>query len=263
MTPQYDIILIVLVYRNTSDLAEFFNSNTLSNTKTIVVNSYYDSETESEFKRLSDEHHADFISVPNRGYGAGNNAGIAYAVENYNFKYLIVSNADITIERFNRDILDRFEKTVFAPKILTISGKNQNPSSPFSPSRLREWIVRKIYSGNHRHLIFLFYGWSRLSKITYYLISPLRKRIEAPHGAFFIMPYSVVNCLKPIFNERMFLFFEENHLGKLARKNNISIRYTPEIVIRHKEDGSVNYLSTSIFQLMRQSYIEYYDYWNK
>lgn len=263
MKPRYDLVFIVLVYRNTSDLSDFFKSNTLSDAKTIVVNSYYDEETELEFKRLAHEHCADFISVPNKGYGAGNNAGIAYAIENYSFKYLIVSNADITIEKFNRNIFEGFKDTIFAPKILTISGKNQNPSSPFRPSKLREGIVNKIYSGNHRHLIVLFYVWSRLSKIIYYLISPLRKKIEAPHGAFFIMPYSVVSRLMPIFNEKMFLFFEENHLGKLARKNNISIRYTPEIVIRHKEDGSINYLSTSIFPLMRQSYMEYYSYWNK
>lgn len=59
----------------------------------------------------------------------------------------------------------------------------------------------------------------------------------------------------------MFLFFEEHHFGQLAMKHGIKIVYVPKIVIRHKEDGSISFLSESVFSLMRQSYLEYYDYW--
>lgn len=48
---KYDFIFIVLVYRNTKDLKDFFDSYNLANSKVIVVNSFYDKESESDFKK--------------------------------------------------------------------------------------------------------------------------------------------------------------------------------------------------------------------
>lgn len=257
----YEIIFIVLVYRNTKDLREFFKANNVFDSKTIVVNSFYDDETEAVFKQIALENNADFISVPNNGYGSGNNRGIEFALEHYSFDYIIVSNADICIEKFDVSILGIYQDCVIAPKILTLNGKNQNPSSPFSPSRFRERLVSWLYRNNHRHMIYVYYIWSRLSKIIFYLLSRFRNKIFSPHGAFFIIPYTVLKEIVPIYNERMFLFFEEHHFGQLAMKHGIKIVYVPKIVIRHKEDGSISFLSENVFSLMRQSYLEYYDYW--
>lgn len=261
MKPHYNIIFVVLVYRNTYDLDDFFKSNSIPNSKVVVVNSFYDKESEELFRIIANKNNADFISVPNNGYGSGNNKGIEYALYHYDFDYLIISNADVCIEKFDTELLTRFTNTVIAPKVVTLKGKNQNPSSPFSPSKFREKIVSKLYRDRHMHLIYAYYAWSRLSKIIYYTISKFNRNIFSPHGAFFIIPYSVLKRIVPIFNEDMFLFFEEHHFGQLAKKNGVSIKYVPEIVIRHKEDGSISYLSESIFNLMRQSYLVYYDYW--
>ncbi len=259
----YKIIFVVLVYRNTNDLKDFFESNNIPDSKTIVVNSFFDSESEAIFKEIAVLNNADFISVPNKGYGSGNNRGIEHALSNYDFDYLIVSNADVCIEKFDIDILKNYHDGIIAPKILTLNGKNQNPSSPFMPSIFREKIVNWIYKNNHKRLIYAYYAWSRLSKIVYYSISTIRKKIYSPHGAFFIMPYDILKRIAPIYNERMFLFFEEHHLGQLLKEKNIPVYYLPEIVIRHKEDGSVGFLSDSIFKLMRDSYMEYFNYWYK
>ena len=67
--------------------------------------------------------------------------------------------------------------------------------------------------------------------------------------------------LYPFYNEEMFLFNEEEHLGRLAKENGISTIYAPEIVIQHKEDGSMNVASIDLFERMRQSYLVYYKYW--
>lgn len=121
---KFDIVFVVLVYRNIRDLRDFFNSNEIPDSKTIVVNSFYDDESECEFKEIAESNQADFLSVPNKGYGAGNNRGIDYALSNYDFNYLIVSNADITISRFRKDLIDKFPNAVLAPKILTLNNKN-------------------------------------------------------------------------------------------------------------------------------------------
>ena len=86
----YDFIFVVLVYRNTSDLVDFFASLKLERTRVIVVNSFYDEESELQFKQIAESNHAEFLSVPNKGYGAGNNRGVEYALKHYDFKYLVI-----------------------------------------------------------------------------------------------------------------------------------------------------------------------------
>jgi len=256
---KYSYVFVVLTYRNTEDLADFFRSNNLSSSKTIVVNSFYDDKSEDEMKQIALRNNADFISVPNKGYGAGNNRGIEYALDHYDFDFLIISNADITIRSLNPD--DLSDSVVTAPKILTLSGKNQNPSSTFAPLRFFDTIQYRIYSGNHNHLIWFFWAFSRLKKIIFYSLQGIRKKIFAPHGAFIIFPGHLLRKCAPLFNERMFLFNEESHLGRLLKDRDVTVEYNPRIIIDHKEDGSVSLLNKNLFNLQRDSFIELYKYW--
>ena len=103
--PKYDIVFVVLVYRNTDDLKDFFLHNHIKNSHVIVVNSYYDDVSEGDFRKIAEDNGASFISVPNKGYGAGNNRGIEYALEHFNFDFLVISNADIQISKFDFNLL--------------------------------------------------------------------------------------------------------------------------------------------------------------
>ena len=42
----YDFVFVVLVYRNTADLHDFFAALKVANSKVVVVNSYYDDNTQ-------------------------------------------------------------------------------------------------------------------------------------------------------------------------------------------------------------------------
>lgn len=263
MKTKYDIVFVVLVYRNTQDLKDFFAHNNVPNSQTVVVNSFYDETSEAAFKAIAEKYGADFISVPNKGYGAGNNKGCDFAIKNYDFQYLIISNADILIEHLDIKELDRHPDVIMAPQMRNLSGKNQNPSGPFVPFRLQEWLAYKCYKGRHRHLIYFFYAFSRMKKILYYVISRYRKKIFSAHGAFVIIPKNVLQQLHPIYNEEVFLFHEEPHLGFRAKEAGIKTFYVPDILIKHKEDGSMKVASVNEFELMRQSYMTYYKYWYK
>lgn len=261
--PYFTYIFVVLVYRNTTDLKEFFSSFAISHSKIIVVNSYYDDHTDCLFEQIAQANNADYITVPNKGYGAGNNRGIEFALEKYHFDWLIISNADIKITHWDDITLSNNNSCIIAPKILTRTNKNQNPSTPFQPFSIVEKLKYYTYKGNHNIIIYIFYIWSRLNKIFYYLISKCHKFVFSPHGAFIIIPYKVIKELGPFFNEDMFLFNEEEHLGKLAKSKGIDIRYSDEIIISHKEDGSVSLMDESVFSRSRQSYLKLYEYWNK
>lgn len=259
----YDIVFVILVYRNTKDLIVFFESLRIPNSKVIVVNSYFDDSTEKQFRSIASCYNSDFISVPNMGYGAGNNKGVEFALNNYDFKYLIISNADIIIKRFDINILDSHKDCILAPKIVNLNGKNQNPSSPFRPSKTLLRFVLWCYEGNHNKLIWIYYAFSRLRKIVFYSTSRYRKRIFSAHGSFVIIPCKILKKLHPIYNEKMFLFNEEEHLGMLSASKGINTIYEPKIVILHKEDGSMKLANVNEFKRMKESFTIYYNTWIK
>lgn len=263
MNTKYKVIFIVLTYRNIQDLKDFFSHNHVPNSHTVVVNSYYDDETEQQLRIIAQENGASFLSVPNKGYGAGNNRGIEYAMNHFEFDYLVISNADIIIEKMSVNVLDKYANSIIAPKILNLRGKSQNPSVPFMPSETMEKFRYWIYSGNHKKVIWLYFLLSRFKKVIYYAISKYRRRIFSAHGAFVIIPESVLKVLHPLYNEKMFLFNEEEYLGRLAISKKIETYYVPEILIRHKEDGSIKLDNTSEFDRLKQSYMVYYNYWIK
>lgn len=261
MAPNYEIVFVVLVYRNTKDLDTFFNSLQVGNCKVIVVNSYYDDESESIFKDIAQKNNADFLSVPNKGYGAGNNRGIEWALSNYDFKFLVVSNADILIEKFSVDLLLPKGEVIIAPKIINLRNRNQNPSTPFTPLKLSWKLWKIIYDRDLRVLSGVKFAWSRFLKMLFYLISPWNKRCFSAHGAFVIFPKVVLEKLEPVYNEQMFLFVEEEHLGMLAASKFIKTIYAPDIVVKHKENGSMSIASVNEFERKKQSFAIFYDYW--
>jgi GT2 family glycosyltransferase len=87
--------------------------------------------------------------------------------------------------------------------------------------------------------------------------------IYSAHGSFVILTKSALDLLYPLYNERMFLLGEEEHLAKQADKKNVKTYYEPNIEILHKEDGSMKLLNKKVFELERQSYMEYFLYWKK
>lgn len=258
----YDFVFVVLVYRNTRDLKEFFCNLTLPNAKVVVVNSFFDDMSERAFKDIANDNGADFISVPNKGYGAGNNRGCEYAINHYKFRYLIISNADIEVKKMDIMNLEPFSNGIVAPKTLTLAGKNQNPFMVRQHpcfDKIKNWAYRNSF---HK-VTFLFSIISRLEReIFLKILYPIfhNNRIYAAHGAFVIIPYKILLGLCPIYNEKMFLFVEEEHLGKLAKKNNIPIFYNPKIIISHKEDGSTGALDNS-YKYVRDSFQIFYKYW--
>lgn len=254
----YDFVFVVLVYRNVTDLEDFFKCFQLDNSKVIVVNSFYDIKSERQFKCVAQKNSADFISIPNKGYGYGNNRGCEFALRNYRFKYLVISNADIMIQRLSCDLIN--EKCVTAPKIRTLRGKLQNPFMPFYFS-LFDKLKYYLFMKEKKQMIFCCCILSRFLRELYLLFFRSGK-IYAAHGAFVILPFDVVNELYPIYNEEMFLFVEEEHLAQMARKKNIDIIYNSQIEVIHKEDGSVSDINNH-FEITRDSYMKFFKYWYK
>lgn len=258
---RFDFVFVILVYKNTSDLISFFHSLKVANSKVIVVNSYFDETTEKEFESIAKRNNADFFTVDNKGYGAGNNAGCVWALKKYKFEYLIISNADILIKKLS--IGDVHLDVVNAPMIKNTIGHMSNPMQPYNIPFFEKIKYNCFKTNNNIWKIKLCIAINSFLRILYRISHLKGGAIYMSHGSFLILPYNIIYNLTPIYNEQQFLFCEEDHLAHLLYRGGYKTYYNPSIEVLHKEDGSVGGISDRVYEMTRKSYITFYEYWHK
>ena len=259
MKKKYKFVVIVLVYRNYKDLIDRIDSvyEKVDDCKIVIVNAYYDEESKQKIQEIANTKKCDFINEINKGYSYGNNRGIEYVRNHYEFEYVIISNPDIVVEKRISDIPDA---EIIAPKIVAASGKNQNPMM-IREVKLADYF---IYRGIKNNIILLFYGGIALKKITNKLCMFFNKNnkyinIFAAHGSFVIIRKNVIECIQPLYDENMFLFAEEGVLAQRCRKEGFCTIYDSEIEINHKEDGCMKLADFSINNELKKANIYYYE----
>lgn len=261
----YKYIFVILVYRNTGDLRECLESiyKKVDSYKVIVVNAYYDDVTRDEVERIACQFNCDFINIENKGYSYGNNRGIEYALNHYGFDYIVVSNPDVVIEKFDDTFLDKdFEYDIIAPNIIAASGHSQNPAF-VRRSSLSELLIYKGYKKNRK--LYLISGLL-ISKMMRELTLSIKRisqkhiyEIYCAHGSFLLLRRSLILKLSPVYDENIFLFGEEGVLAYKAKKALFKTCYSDYIIIKHKEDGSMKLSDLSINGEMRKSNIYFYE----
>jgi len=239
---KYKYIFVVLVYKNTDVLEGFYASlQGLDSFKVIIVDSFYNESVREELRNIAAKQDSDFIGIENKGYGYGNNIGTQYAIENYDYDFLIISNSDIIIKKI--DSLDKYrgESMVIAPKTVMMTGKHQNPDTPWE---LKFIYPMLSYALNHKNgLVYTFcHICTRLNREIFKLYSGLirkeKYKVFSAHGSFFIVPKPAVDVLYPFFDNEMFLYNEEWYLALKARKYSIPVYYIPGIEVLHLEGAS-------------------------
>lgn len=245
---KYKFVFVVLVYKNIDVLKDFLKSLIIGNCKVIVVNSYYDESSLYECELVAKNNNADFIAIPNKGYGYGNNVGTKYALENYDFDFLILSNSDIIIKQFEG--FDNFlgENFVIAPKTVMKTGKYQNPDTPWE---LKFIYPMLSYALNHKSNIVytLCHICTRLNRELFKLYAAVVRRdkykIFSAHGSFIIFTRRATKELYPFFDDEMFLYNEEWYLALKAEKHEVPIYYIPSFEVLHLEGASSGSIETS------------------
>lgn len=246
MKEKIDFVFIVLVYRNVEDIVDLLESikSHVSNYKTIVVNNYYDDVTKTQFEQIAEKYQCDFINCENRGYGAGNNAGIRLAIKKYDFKYLIISNPDIVIKHFPEEQIKQYPDGVLGCKIYNLAHKNQNPML----AKNSHFATKMLYRGlkkDSKASLFVGKCINRLERDIYRFFLDKRqkdkRKIYQTHGSFLILSNSVIKVIGAPYDEEMFLFGEEGYLAYLLEQKKIPTFYCPEVEVLHKEDGSMKF----------------------
>lgn len=240
--PYFDLVFVVLVYRNVNVLHDFFESLQLVYSyRVIVVNSFYDQESERQCRVIADKHHADFLSVPNKGFGVGNNVGSQYAMDHYRYRYLVLSNSDILIHDLEYLRQLNYQRAVYAPDTRMENGHRQNPHIP-----IRFGFYMKLLNLSYRvkseALMSVAFAINRLVREAYVAWTKLaggrEVRVFSAHGSFLILTYQASVELMPLFHEDMFLYNEELYLAHRCRQESIPVYYVPKLKITHLEGAS-------------------------
>lgn len=251
-------VCIILVYRNVNDLIECIESmqSKIPSCQIIVVNAFYDDISRKQIEQVAMLHNCDFINIDNKGYSYGNNVGIRYANNNYDYEFLIVSNPDILIEKFDDELLD--ENRIYAPCIIAKSGKRQNPMAVHR-NRVSEYLIYKGLKTNLKSLTILGLAMGKAARIIGQSFKPSSFEIYQAHGSFVILHRKVIEKLEPIYDENMFLFAEEGVLALKANNANIKTLYTEDIVIHHKEDGSMSMSNFKVNDELKKANVYFYE----
>ena len=266
MINKYNFIFVILVYRNSEDLIMCLKSikEHVSDYKVIIVNSYYDDLSKNSIEQIAVENKCDFLNVSNNGYGAGNNRGIEFAVENYSFDYLIVSNPDIEILKFPRSIQSIEGGDIIAPQIIARDGKNQNPILVID-NPIADYFMNYGFKRNIKAFVLIGFALNKLPRELFLLFCRGKaKKVYGAHGSFVIFSRRAIDVLTSNpYDEKIFLFVEEFVISRLAKIKGLKTIYNPSICIKHNEDGSIELANISEETYMKKSTLYYFENYRK
>lgn len=260
---KFDVIFILLNYNTTKDLECFIKTTNrvLSDIKYkfICVDNYSNQINLEKLSYLKTIYDFELIKNQNTGYGDGNNVGIEYAIEHYDFDYLIVSNCDIEIMHLTLPLLNKYKKGIIAPDIINRAGKKQNPMY----LKKHPIIFYLFYQANIRNSMFFQRITIVLSKILRMFDSVFINKdnqIFCCHGSFIIFPKEVLMEILPVFSKDIFLLCEEIDLAMKLEKKKVPIFYQDAIKIKHFEDASMGDYDRQekVFKLWQRSYSIFY-----
>lgn len=263
----YKYLFIVLTYKNSSDLIDFISSvkNCVEESnKILIVNSYYDEDTKDEIERIATLNDCPFINVENRGYGAGNNRGIEYAKDNFEFDFLIVSNPDITIKEFKANCLDRYldRPYIIAPEIICRTNKKQNPAT-VKNFKFATWLMYRGYKKRRKIVLYCGIALNKVCKLFCKIFSRKHLPVFQAHGSFVVFNKQALDDLDAVYDENIFMFCEELDLAHKAKVKEIKTVYSPDVYVYHKEDGSIKVSDINVFERERESFIYCYEKWKR
>lgn len=238
--------------QNTVNYVEKIKEYEVINRILVVDNLSTTKDAFKTLKKLEDEKIHVIQSDKNGGYNYGNNYGIKY-LENKKeeYDYLIISNPDIDVEekaiKNSLEVLEKNEKVaVVAPRMFNIENK---------PIRRSAWKTRTFSLDvihSTRLLEILFYPILRKGEYSEKQYSQKQLETEAISGAFFIIKTDVLQK-NGLFDDKVFLFYEEDILGYQLKKLGYKIISLNSEKFIHYESQSIG-KTFNYYQKIKQLY---------
>jgi len=199
--------------------------------KILVVDNNSTDNSYSYLKKLENKKIEIIKNKENKGYSSGINYGSKYLIDLYKEAYIIVSNADIVIDK-EEDIvklISSFDNNtgIVAPAIKEHTSLNRGWKIP---SPLKDSILNIVFIHKFLRPLLLFYKEDYLKG---------NVSVEAVSGCFFIVNS---NYLKEVdyFDENVFLYYEENIIAKKLKKINKKIVLNNDVEVFHNHSVTID-----------------------
>lgn len=261
-----DIVFVVLnynVYQETIDCVESIRTNIDTSKYHIII---VDNASLNKVGERLKEHYQMISNVTvidskvNLGFARGNNLGINYAKENFSPRFVCCLNNDTLLEKkdFYINLECGFERTkaaIIGPKVILNNGEVQKfyceilSIYEYKKQLLYLWFngtyvrkIRKIILNiigerKFRHIFDIFRNNIKDIKNDKYFN---KERSDVVlHGCCLVFTPEFLSNANG-FDERTFMFKEEELLYIMIKKLGLHTLYLPEIEIKHLEDISTN-----------------------
>lgn len=237
-----DHISIIIVNYNADDLTK----DCLDSLQHTVANNFnytvvvVDNGSQQPFKlpkSLQAENVEVIRSESNLGFTGGNNLGITYAIEKYNSEYICLLNNDTTVH-------PEFLERLYAKLSQATPGGMVSPMIYFSKGHE---TYKDRYPRNELGNIIWFAGgsidWPNV--LAFHRGVDEIDRGQFNHethsdfctGACVLISREVLETIG-MFDERLFLYFEDTDLSVRAKEKGFQVMFCPEAVIWHMNAGS-------------------------
>ena len=232
--------IIILNYNSKQDTIRYVNEiKNYSDLDTIIVvdNQSTNQGEFQELEQLKSEKTHVISSGKNGGYSYGNNVGLRYLENLGEYDYVVISNPDVEVkeEAFQvcfQELKDNERVAVCSPMMMDRNGKHIRRSA----WKIRMPGIDMINSTRVNEL--LFYPWFRAGEYQEEDYQNPRLEVECISGAFFVMRYDVLKRVG-YFDEKVFLFYEEDILASKLKKLDYTEMSLNTVTFKHFESQSI------------------------
>lgn len=250
------VILNYNDYETTIKLVNNIKNYNIVDEIVIVDNNSTDSSFE-HLKLLMNEKITVLKNSCNKGYSSGNNLGCKYLIEKYEKCNIFISNPDIIIkdEQILIDLLDTFKLDVGIVSPLILENNKYNRGwklpTPFVDALMNIPIIHnKVREKN------LLYSEERYNRDIV--------DVEVVSGCFFLIRSDVLKKVN-FFDENVFLYYEENILGKKLKDLNIRSVVNTKVEVIHNHSVSIdkNVKKLNKIKILKKSQMYFEKHYNK
>lgn len=231
--------IIILNYNDYDNTSSYINTIKEYNIidKIIIVDNNSTDNKQEDLKKLQNEKIDVIFTNKNGGYAYGNNFGLTYIKDTYGldvFKYIIISNPDVSIEENSIvECINEFNNNtaIVAPRMNFVSG----------PARRSAWKKRTFWI-----------DIANSTRITELILFPLLKKgeykksdynnqklsVDVIAGSFFVADFKKFNDID-FFDENTFLFYEEDIISNKLLKKGFEIILLNNVKFMHYDSQTI------------------------
>ena len=221
----------------------------------VVVDNASTDDSLMQLSMLAGEKVTILEAAANGGYGAGNNYGVRYSIENNGADYVIIANPDVA---FTESCVGKLAKVLDRyPDVGVVAAAMTDPHYRSKPSgwRLHGFVGELLSMGPVSRR--LFRGFLEYPE-AYFARQPL-VAVEAVHGSMLMIRGNAFLACGG-YDEAMFLYQEEAVLGQRMKQAGYRTAMLTRVSYRHEHAASIGkaYQAQAARQQLRHDSTMYY-----